>query len=455
MRRTLCVGVLAVLCALSLPAARAELLPDPPPVGTPVGTVDLAGPGFASSNVQYVASIPIDNPGVGARVVDVGDQRRLYVTGIPGLSIYDVSDPALPLLLGHLPLPNWENEDVAVSADGSTVLVTEYTGTFYLHVLDTSNPAVPLWSASLLLDSGGHTSECLDPGCDWVYGSEGQIIDLRDKTNPIMQPVQWTDLLGLPDGHAMTLDDAGILTIDTTPLAMVDASDPLHPVLLATAAAGSQSARQTAYQHNNLRPHADGYRPAKKNKKSSKPRPLGAGELILGNGETNLTGTCDAGSGPFATWSARGFDSGQPLQVLDVFRPMNGTWLNGDPAVNALGCSGHWFTWQDAAADDGYIVAAGWYEHGTRFLHVDAGTGAIEEIGYWQPVYGSASAAHWVGDGYVYVVDYGRGIDILHFDESAARPSTSDIEASWRARIGDVDPLAAAERRFCGLAQQQ
>ena len=28
----------------------------------------------------------------------------------------------------------------------------------------------------------------------------------------------------------MTLDEAGILTIDTTPLAMVDASDPLHPV---------------------------------------------------------------------------------------------------------------------------------------------------------------------------------------------------------------------------------
>ena len=67
---------------------------------------------------------------------------------------------------------------------------------------------------------------------------------------------------------------------------------------------------------------------------------------------------------------------------------------------------------------------------------------------------GSASAAHWVGDGYVYVVDYGRGIDILRFDESAPRPSAADIEASWRARMNDVDPLAAAERTFCRLAQQ-
>ena len=69
----------------------------------------------------------------------------------------------------------------------------------------------------------------------------------------------WTDLLDLPAGHAMTLDDAGILTIDTTPLAMVDAADPLHPVLLATAPEGAQEAAQTAYQHNNLRPHADAY----------------------------------------------------------------------------------------------------------------------------------------------------------------------------------------------------
>jgi hypothetical protein len=430
--------------------ARAGIVPDPPPVGTPIGTVDLAGPGFASANVEYIASIPLDNPGVSGRVVEVAGQRRLYVSGIPGLSIYDVTDPELPLLLGHLPLPNWENEDISVSADGSTVLVTEYTGTFYLHVLDTSNPAVPLWTASLLLDSGGHTSECLNSRCTWVYGSEGQIIDLRDKANPVVRPEQWTELLGLPDGHAMTRDDAGILTIDTTPLAMVNASDPLHPVLLATAPEGAQETAQTAYQHNNLRPHADRYR----SRAPSGDGALERGELIMGNGETNFTGTCNSGSGPFATWSARGYDRTHQLQVLDVFRPTNGSWIDGDPGVNALGCSGHWFTSKDAASGDGYLVAAGWYEHGTRFLHVDSRTGAIEEIGFWQPVWGSASAAYWVGDGHVYVVDYGRGIDILRFDEAAARPSASDIEASWQARMNDVDPLAANERLFCKLAQQ-
>ena len=200
--------------------------------------------------------IPLDNPGVGARVVDVGDQRRLYVSGIPGLSIYDVTNPELPLLLGHLPLPNWENEDVSVSADGSTVLVTEYTGTFYLHVLDTSNPAVPAAGPPASCSTRAVTpASASTAACDWVYGSEGQIIDLRDKANPIVQPEQWTDLLGLPDGHAMTLDEAGILTIDTTPLAMVDAVRPAAPGAAGDGARRrSQDEAQTAYQHNNLRP---------------------------------------------------------------------------------------------------------------------------------------------------------------------------------------------------------
>src|SRR5690606_26466676 len=98
------------------------------------------------------------------------------------------------------------------------------------------------------------------------------------------------------------------------------------------------------------------------------------------NGETNLTGTCNAGSGPFATWSARDWDEGAPLEVLDVFRPVSGTWTNGDPALNVLGCSGHWFTTRTVGDDQ--LVAAGWYEHGTRLLRVDGATGAISQVGW-------------------------------------------------------------------------
>jgi hypothetical protein len=71
---------------------------------------------------------------VGAKVVQIGEQKRLYVTGVQALTIYDVTKPASPMVLGHLELPNWENEDVRVSEDDKTVLISEFTGT-YMHVI--------------------------------------------------------------------------------------------------------------------------------------------------------------------------------------------------------------------------------------------------------------------------------------------------------------------------------
>ena len=92
-----------------------------------------------------------------------------------------------------------------------------------------------------------------------------------------------------------------------------------------------------------------------------------------------------------------------------MFRPLNGTWIDGDPAVNALGCSGHWFTENDG------IVAASWYEHGVRFFDIDKTVGTITEVGWFQPVGGYTGAAYWITDEIVYVHDYARGMDILRF----------------------------------------
>jgi hypothetical protein len=288
-----------------------------------------------------------------------------------------------------------------------------------------------------------------DPRCDWVYGSEGQILDLRDKFAPVVRPERWTELLGLPDGHAINIDRAGLATIDTTPLTLADLSDPLRPRVLAQAPPREQATKGTAYQHNTLRPGAHRWRPRTTAADRADPS-LRPGELILGNGETNLTGTCNEGSGPFATWSARDWDQGAPLRVLDVFRPVSGDYGGGDPAINVLGCSGHWFTTRTVAGDD-QLVAAGWYEHGTRLLRVDGQTGAITQVGWFQPVVGSASAAHWVDDTHIYVVDYARGIDVLRYDPAAPVPSAASLETSWLAKLGVENPIAAYERRYCAL----
>ena len=140
------------------------------------------------------------------------------------------------------------------------------------------------------------------------------------------------------------------------------------------------------------------------------------------------------------------------MKQIHVFRPVNGDYTNGDPAVNALGCSGHWFTVRENVPSryrGHYLVAAGWYEHGTRFLSVDQKSGQISQVGYFQPIRGSASAAYWIDNtDYVYVVDYQRGIDILQFDPAAAPPTAAATRASWLAKLHTVDALSHGRLNF-------
>jgi hypothetical protein len=462
MRRLVLLVAVLSLVGLALPARALDPIAPALPAGTPAPLVPLPFEGFMSENVEYLGTIPLDSPGVGARLRPHESGRNLlYVSGVPGLSIYDVTEPATPTLVSHLPLPNWENEDITISDDGRWALVSEFTAEIYLHVIDVSIPSQPRLVATQPLDGGAHTVDCIDAACNVVYGSEGQMIDLSDKTRPTVLEKNWMEIaeeqiraktgnkdFALSGGHALNVDEAGIVTTDTTPLVMLNVKNPLAPKVITTSDATQMDEAQTAYQHNNLRPRADEYRgrPTAKDKADRNLRP---GELILGNGETNFTGNCGPGNGPFATYSARNFDGGSKIKLLDVLRPVSGDYSNGDPAVNAMGCSGHWFTTTPDGDDE--LVAAAWYDHGTRFLRVDGDTGKISQLGFFQPVVGAASAAHWIDDEHVYVVDYARGIDILRFDRSAPVPTTAEIDASWLAKLGQTSAIAAAERNYCAL----
>jgi hypothetical protein len=252
--------------------------------------------------------------------------------------------------------------------------------------------------------------------------------------------------------HALHQDAAGYWIADETPLVMFKATNPLHPKRFDI----GNVTLNTAYQHNNQRPAADKYVSRKPGDNSRKLRP---GEMLMTEGETNFSPQCGNGSGAFATWSMVNWDKGVPMKQEHVFRPINGDYVhNGDPAINALGCSGHWFNVredQPGRYKGDYVVAAGWYEHGTRFMSVDQKTGAIRQIGYFQPIRGSASSAYWIDKtNYVYVIDYQRGIDILKFDPSAAPPSAAATRASWLAKLNTIDTISQQERYWCRQAME-
>jgi hypothetical protein len=439
MRRPL----IALSAAAGLVLATGIAIAAPPVPVSPV--VPTGGTAIQSANVTHVGTIPLEGVGVSMRVQTVDGKRLAYVSGAGGLSIYNADDPAKPLLLGHLPMYNWENEDIAVSRDGRTAVMTEFDGAFYLHVLDVSDPALPHIVGSIV-PGGSHTVACANYHCTYLFGSEGQTYDIRDRENPKELPKaqSWGAQMGIRTGHAVHGDDAGIFIADTSPLTVFKLNpDPLHLKQLTT----GPITKNTQYQHNNIRTRAALYRPRAKGE--SLGGPLRPGELLLGEGETNFSPSCDGTNGAFATWSMAGFERGVPMKQLDVLRPVSGDYSNGDAAINELGCSGHWFTQKDAK-DGSVLVAAAWYEHGTRFLKVNPETGKIKQIGFFQPVRGSTSQAYWIpGTDYVWSIDYHSGIDILKLDQGAAAPTTSQLDASWLAKAHVADSWSDIMRIVC------
>jgi hypothetical protein len=434
---------LAVTSAALLAAAAAATAAPTAPVAVPLALVPSWGTAVVSQNVTHLGMLPLEGVGVSMRVVQVDGQRRAFVSGAAGLSIYDATDPRHPGLLGHLPLYNWENEDIAVSRDGRTAILTEFTSTLYLHVVDVSDPTLPRIMGTLV--GGAHTVECADVRCHYLFGAEGQTYDIRDRSHPVQLPRErsWGHQTGTyGNGHALHQDAAGIWTADTSPLVVFEARNPLRIKVLTR----GTITRKTAYQHNNIRPRADRYVPRPRG--SSSRGPLRDGELLLGEGETNFDASCHSGSGAFSTWSMVGFDRHAPMRQLDVLRPVTGSVGQADPAVTAMGCSGHWFSVRDAE-DGSILVAAAWYEHGTRFLKVDPRTGRIRQVGFFQPMRGATSAAYWMDDRTVWTVDYHSGVDVLTFDQDPfLLPTRSQLDASWLL-VDHVDPFAEALRRLC------
>ena len=410
----------------------------------PQVVVPSTGLEITSPNVKHLGTVPLDGAAVSMKVVKVGQQVRAFVSGAAGLTIYDATNPARPTVLGHLPIYNWENEDIAVSQDGKTAVLTEFQGTVYLHVVDVSNPRLPVLKGTLA-PGGAHTVVCADPACGYLYGSEGQTYDIRDRAHPKKVPAErsWGVLTKSRPGHNLHQDAKGVWIADTEPLTVFrQTTDPLHLKVLTR----GTITKNSGYQHNNIRTRAARYVPRKAGE--SLGGPLRPGELLLGNGETNFTGTCDGGSGAFSTWSMAGFDRGAPMKQLSVLRPVSGNYTGGDPAVNGLGCSGHWFAQKDAR-DGSILVTAAWYEHGTRFLKVNPKTGAIRQVGYFQPVRGAASASYWMpGSDVVWTVDYHSGIDILRFDQAGPVPTTAQVDASWLSTLAP-DPFVDALQALC------
>lgn len=504
MRTPLTVGLAATLALTTAAFAPATPSTGELVLGQPAPVVQLAAEVLTSPNVEYVGTIPVDSPGIGGAVREhaITKQKLFYITGAKGLTIYDVSDPAMPVPIGLLALPHAQNEDVSVSEDGTRLIISAdgaiavpvLPHSVGIYVVDTTDPTAPeLIARTEILTNSNHTAECADPKCEWIYASsnasiydatkadEGILVNTGRKWN--LYPNASGQLVEAGGRHALNLDDAGLVISDSNPRLVLDPRPhthegveygPSNPRLLAHGFRNDNA--NPTLQHNNFRPESEAWVPRDPTveadrftepvNRSNPAAPykeiealpegsLRAGELLIANNESNLNRTC-SGAGALTTWDLRDHDKGRAPLQLHHFDPVQGTYLDGNPRANGLGCSGHWFTIQETPAEEAsHLVTASWYEHGVRFFDVRKDTGKITEIGWFQPVVTEAGAAIWIDDEYVYSADYARGFDILRFDKDAPRGSEEARVASWAANLGVVSEHASLERYICRLATEE
>ncbi|HWL34679.1 MAG TPA: hypothetical protein VNQ77_00660 [Frankiaceae bacterium] len=382
--------LLAVAAALALSAA-------PSSSGSP-------GPGYLdkTSNVEFVANIPLDADTAGARLLG----KKFYVLTAKGLTIYDVSNPTLPLPMGFTPLPHTPNQEREDVDTNGKILVAGQSYTGILYVVDVSNPNVPTL-ISTLRGAAGHTNTCV-LSCKWVYSSDGEIVDLRDPKNPKLAG-SWRGVGGVTGSHDWTEVSPGLLVGATSPVVYLDArKNPAKPKLIA-----SGRLPDSRYVHGNVWP------------RGGKDR-----FLLVGSESGMMCG--DPKDGSFMVYDTKNHAKTKSFKYLGDYSLTPGLFTEGRAEVNQH--CGHWFQ-PHPSFKDGGLVAVAWYGFGTRFVEVTK-TGKIVEKG-WFLGGGAASSAYWISPDVVYSLDYVRGIDIIKFDRKA-KP-TSSGNGQWNP----VSPFAA------------
>ena len=199
------------------------------------------------------------------------------------------------------------------------------------------------------------------------------------------------------NGHDVTEVAPGLVLTSTNPMMFLDArKDPRHPKLLATSRAGCR------FVHSNLWPRN------------------GKDKFALSTGETwvavarMLVATTPAPGS--RTWDTTGWKKTQTFKEVDTYqdaeRHVTRTATRSSTLRSVARRTG------STRTRSGRTVAslpAGFYNHGTRFLEVDA-KGKISEVGCFLPHGGGTSAAYWITNDIVYAIDYQRGFDVLKYN---------------------------------------
>jgi hypothetical protein len=407
-------GTLALLTTASA-AEGAGMLPPDPPLAT-------------SSNVHLLGHLAGNAAGMNF------SGHYAYVTGWTGVTVLDIARPDAPSVVGELPLPHFENEDVDLC--GSLLIVVNDREAkdlgSVMYVVSIANPTTPAIAAVLPLGltgtgrGSGHIANFVNADCTQAWIDGGDHVEVVDLSNPAAPrslgkfESAASNSAAFRVSHDTERDSTGTLwNVGGGGAAGYQlTADPLAPRLLGTtgAAGTNPSPYNDFILHNSQR----------------------RGKTLLITEEDYIDtdevppGGC-RGQGKFETWDLSRLSKGAITPLGTWQTELNGMFTGGavdSKAPVTVNCSSHWFD-----AKDG-VAAVGWYEQGVRFLDYRTPTD-IRQVGYYIPANGSTWAAYWsptdpTGQ-IAYTADAYRGIDVLRIDNGGidGKKVKAPVPASW------------------------
>jgi len=458
----------AALAALTLvPASAASAHGDNPTARSTAERSAAAAevPVLTSDNVNLLTSFPDTQmiSGVHART-----GHFFYASSLDSISVFDTSNPALPVLRGTIANLTFENEAVTygerrkpngkllrfiligvdlynVPGDGDP----DHLDLFgrELIVVDVTDPDNPFIRSSTpprgqpgAVTTSTHTVTCSNVvRCEWGYsaGTAGvvSIIDLRDLDNPrevatIKSPANGPNpVFRSGAGHRFDIDDAGYAfhtgsgggalfkTLHRQGL------PDLPKLVNATNGRGIESPFNDFILHNSQRPNAKLFQPR------TNPSVFKGNVLLIAEEDYFNDGdeTVCSEAGSIQTWyvptlNKTGVSDTKPstgnIRPLDI---ANIPAESNNPPLDEAGafCSAHWFDFHQSG-----ILAQGFYQQGLRFVDVRNPykikqygffVGGASEVwdAYWVPKRDANGVATGKKTNIVYTADLVRGIDVF------------------------------------------
>ena len=188
-------------------------------------------PAGRAPTIELVGVFLAGGPITGAVLHD----NYLFVTTANTLSIFDVSDPADPAIQSSVPNPHPIHGEL-LPTNGEILLLNEFIRRGAITIWDVEDKSNPVRLTTFGAGQDEHFGCLLD--CQWAYGSDGSIIDLRDPSRPDVMDRNWKEFVGIAKDWLHRIDEYRDGFMVTAPLegspVVVDVRHPLHPKIVGT-----------------------------------------------------------------------------------------------------------------------------------------------------------------------------------------------------------------------------